>query len=686
MSGTRDHRSRGQASPYVGGMPFRWADSNRFFGRDSESETLRSLWLESRLVVVYGMGGVGKTSLVQAGVLPLMAEAAGIDLLPPVRLDTASHTGHDAAEVLYSYPSLHALLQVWDTADNDVPENSLAGLFASHSRRQYGDRQPEGILAAIDQFEKIFIQPEGESEVFLGELASALDAVPALRILLVADDEVIDQIRAQTVKLGIQRATYYQVDQLSREGALEAITRPLEWAGHSLGSGAAEKLIEKVMVADSGDPSQFLDGTVDPLLLQIIASEFWSCAAWDHGKITAEEVDDLLDADKAFRHFYDSAVARAHANSDQSETAIRGWVEETFIDRNGQPRFARRGRALTRGMPAAVIDALVEVHFLFVDQRSAGEWCGIRYIGLVRAILGVNHLWRSVAGEDALKYIPDLTTPEVLYEAARDALTEGDMATAQSFAGLAIERYRKSGDERSIGHALLLRGDIACSRGDLGSAEESFQGALTRFTALQDRNLTARTLSALGEVQMLAGDYRKAAEFQQLAIDQVPTYVGAMVGLGYARWFSGSPADAEAWFSQALTWDSKSAAALVGRGQVRAEMHESAAALRDIDRALEIGLSAYDEVDALSARGLALAGLDRWDEAERALAVARIREPGRARTLLRSARVSAMSGRLEKASAELAGAMDAQPSLSPWEETSSRRLQAKLRAEAEKAS
>lgn len=689
MSGMRDRRSRAQANPYVGSRPFRRSDSDWFFGRDAESDALRTLWLENRLVVVHGDAGVGKTSLVQAGVLPLMDEEVRTDSLPFLRLTSTRHTDGDADGTGSCYPSMHALLEVWASAIPGVHEASLAGFIESHSRRRDNVEPPERIIAAIDQFEKVFAQSEAESEFFLHELASALSAIPALRLMLIADEEVIEKLMAYAARLGIAGTAYYKVHGLDRVAAAEAIASPLRRAMSPLGPGAAEKLLEMVTTvgaAESEYVGQRPEDKIDPLLLQIIATEFWSCAPRHQPVIIAEEIDDLVDASKAFRHFYDFAVTTAQSASGQPEKAIRGWVENTFIDRDRKRTFARRGRALTRGMPDAVVDALCELHFLKIEQRSASEWCSLRYAAQVEAVLEVNYLWRSVVGEDALEQTPELTTPEVLFEAAKEALTEGDTATAQSFAGLAIERYRNSGDERSIGHVLLLRGDIACSQGDLGSAEESFQGALSRFAALQDRNLIAKTLSALGEVQMLAGDYRKAAEFQQLAVDQVPTYVGAMVGLGYAQWFGGSPADAEASFNQALIWDSRSAAALGGRGQVRAEMREYASALRDIDKALEIGLSAYDEIDALTARGVALAGLEQLDEAEQVLAYARLREPGRARTLLRSARVSAILGNFKKASAELDEAMAAQPSLSPWEERSARRMQAKLGTGAEKVS
>ena len=631
MSGMRGDRGRSRAIPYVGGRPFGSADRELFFGRRAESDSVLALWLSRRLVVLHGLGATGKTSLVQCGVLPRVAGVARADLLPPVRLTTSGHPSAGQSDFGNCYPNIHALLDAWDTADNGRPHGSLVDVIAARSRARHREGEPTSIFAVIDQAEKIFVQPKGEPEILMRALASALDAVPALRVLLVADDQVTSRIEEMAARLGIPDTAYYRLGPLSRAAAVDAVTGPLQLTGLALAPGTAEQMVDSIVAGSRAvlkRSAEVPGNSVEPLLLQLMASEFWSSGSWDRDLVSAADVVELGDVGKAFRYFYDSVVASAHAESGQPESAIRGWVEKTFVDRRERRKFARRGRALTRGMPDDVIEALVSVHFLLTEQRSGTEWCGLRYAGQVGAVVEVNDMWRAVAGKEVLEQSLDWSAPQSLFEAARDALSEGDAATAQNFAGLAIERYRRAGDERSIGHALLLRGDIACSLGDLGSAEENFQGALSRFAVLQDRNLAARTLSALGEVQMLAGDYRKAAEFHQLAVDQVPTYVGALVGLGYAQWYGGSPADAEASFSQALTWDSKSAVAL-GRGQVRAEMHEYVAALRDIDKALQIGLSPDVEVDVLSARGLALAGLDRRDEAENALAVARIGSPGR---------------------------------------------------------
>src|SRR6516164_5021462 len=66
---------------YPGPRPFQRADSGRFFGRADEAAALSTAWLGSRLTFVTGPAGVGKSSLVAAGVLPLV-NRGNVELLP----------------------------------------------------------------------------------------------------------------------------------------------------------------------------------------------------------------------------------------------------------------------------------------------------------------------------------------------------------------------------------------------------------------------------------------------------------------------------------------------------------------------------------------------------------------------------------------------------------------------------
>jgi ABC-type transport system involved in cytochrome bd biosynthesis fused ATPase/permease subunit len=58
------------ASPYVGLRPFREEDSDFFFGREKDIRIISSNLLSEPLTVLYGPSGVGKSSVLQAGVVP----------------------------------------------------------------------------------------------------------------------------------------------------------------------------------------------------------------------------------------------------------------------------------------------------------------------------------------------------------------------------------------------------------------------------------------------------------------------------------------------------------------------------------------------------------------------------------------------------------------------------------------
>ena len=59
--------------PYPGTGPFGHNDHDRFFGRSAETGALADLWLTNRLTVAAGPVGSGKTSLLNAGVLPFVS-------------------------------------------------------------------------------------------------------------------------------------------------------------------------------------------------------------------------------------------------------------------------------------------------------------------------------------------------------------------------------------------------------------------------------------------------------------------------------------------------------------------------------------------------------------------------------------------------------------------------------------
>lgn len=257
---------------------------------------------------------------------------------------------------------------------------------------------------------------------------------------------------------------------------------------------------------------------------------------------------------------------------------------------------------------------------------------------------------------------------------AEAELREGNLVAAQRHIEKAAAEYREAGNRRRLANAGVLQGEIARAAGDLVNAKRHFRAALMTFLLLDDRYSAARLLSTIAELYFIEGDYAEASELNRQAAERMPGDVGALTGLAYAQWYAGWPADAEATFDEVLRWDHNAALALAGRGQIRADLDKFGHALDDLDRALSLGLNREAEVDARSARALALVGLGRISEAEDELTATLRIDPERARSRLRAGRIAAILGHQEQMRAELERALAGRPALSSVEQKSARRI------------
>ncbi|MEK7255655.1 MAG: hypothetical protein AAB316_12980, partial [Bacteroidota bacterium] len=60
---------------YPGIHPFRQEEEALFFGRSEESKQLFDMICVEKLVVLFGKSGIGKTSLLNAGMTPFLSPA-----------------------------------------------------------------------------------------------------------------------------------------------------------------------------------------------------------------------------------------------------------------------------------------------------------------------------------------------------------------------------------------------------------------------------------------------------------------------------------------------------------------------------------------------------------------------------------------------------------------------------------
>ena len=196
-------------TPFKGLAPFQDTelDAQLFCGRDREREVIVANLLASRLTVLYGASGVGKTSLLRAAVTPALR---GIP---------------DAGVVFYSSwagDPRRGLGEAIDSALGIESSGSLTERLAAASQAVGGD-----VYLILDQFEEYFLYHERDD--FADELAGAIRE-PGLRanVLLGLREDALAKLDAFKGLIPNLFANYLRLDHLDREGGRAAILGPIE--------------------------------------------------------------------------------------------------------------------------------------------------------------------------------------------------------------------------------------------------------------------------------------------------------------------------------------------------------------------------------------------------------------------------------------------------------------------------
>ncbi|NUP23145.1 MAG: AAA family ATPase [Streptomyces sp.] len=200
-------------APYPGLMPFSESDAPVFFGRDElVAEVLNTLARHGTCTVI-GESGSGKTSLVNAGVLPALRAGAlpGSELWPIVRV----HEDGRATELAAVLSSLA-----------DLPENSRK------------------VVVVLDQFEELLTrEPVGRSHPLdlLRTLMRARDSVFLPLTVLRAD--FLTQAQEHAVSFVNHRV---HVTPMSPEELRQAVEMPARSVGLQLEPGLTDRLLADV--------------------------------------------------------------------------------------------------------------------------------------------------------------------------------------------------------------------------------------------------------------------------------------------------------------------------------------------------------------------------------------------------------------------------------------------------------
>lgn len=329
-------------NPYVGPPPFLEQDKERFFGRDEEISILEGLILARRAVLLYAASGAGKSSLLNAGLIPSLTRERKVGygrrqhaycqmrVLPVLRVGGAIPKGVYEQNVknIFVYNAL--LMLHSKTGDSpDAQDRSrwagmsltdgLSGLLPvqqTDDTRLEGKPSPDTLLV-FDQFEELFTRHTdrwSHREGFFKQVRCALNRYPSLRVLFSMREDYIAELTPFAGLLPDELRSRFRLERLRERAALEAIRLPAKKAGREFEEGAAELLVRllrtnpaeqvdaalKVTVPDEPD-LEF----VEPMHLQIVCRRLWTKLAADRQTISVQDAQELGDVEEALTEFYD---------------------------------------------------------------------------------------------------------------------------------------------------------------------------------------------------------------------------------------------------------------------------------------------------------------------------------------------------------------------------------------------
>jgi WD40 repeat protein len=248
--------------PYRGLEPFGEEHREFYFGRTREIQRLANTIASYPVIAVAGPSGVGKSSLVGAGLVPLLRDE-GVRIVECRPAPGISPANTVAAALLADDPQAERELANW--LNGPEASEPSATLITSPAGIATGGR-----LLFVDQFEELVAAEPATARELLGQIVRLVKALPSqdgesppLRAVLTLRWESLNELRTPELVEMIESGVV-SVPSMARAQLREAIVGPAECAP---GLGFADGLVEKILDDAGDEPGQL--PLVESLLTQL---------------------------------------------------------------------------------------------------------------------------------------------------------------------------------------------------------------------------------------------------------------------------------------------------------------------------------------------------------------------------------------------------------------------------------
>ena len=277
------------SNPYPGLKPYTQSDWQRFYGRDQDSAILIDKLLTHRLTLLFAASGVGKSSLLNASVIPQIKSAEGENL------DVI-----DSSDWVYrkQQPVIQRLIQhiVQSLKDNQrlADDFNLASLEPEEAGKprlitvlnfcQLFVQPP--IILVLDQFEEFFRyqrQDKAQFQDFIDQLTEVITQPDCLvNIVISMREDFALELNAFKPRLPtVLFENYYRLEKLDKQAAEMAIRQPVEQRGYHYEPALLKQLLDDLLSPELTRKTEQLTRdeavtSIEPPYLQIVCQQLWA--------------------------------------------------------------------------------------------------------------------------------------------------------------------------------------------------------------------------------------------------------------------------------------------------------------------------------------------------------------------------------------------------------------------------
>jgi len=373
------------SNPWLGLASFTEETRAFFFGREAEIAELGRRVQRKLLTVLFGQSGLGKTSILRAGLVPRLRRQGYCPVY--VRIDYAPGTPEPAEQIKQAIRLTARLSGEWTQAGVAVAGEPLWA-FLHHRDDVLRDEAGERLIPLLifDQFEELFTLAQSDefgrnrAAGFIGELADLVEnraprsleakfeedesaaarfdfARSDYRVLIALREDYLAPLESLKAAMPSVSQNRLRLAPMNGEQALAAVLGP--------GKGLVSEEVAEAIVRFVAGGAELANAEVEPSLLSLICREL-NDARLEQGR---REISlDLLAGSHSsiLSNFYERALA-------DQPPGVRRVIEDDLLTSSGFRENVAEERLLSRlneaGAAPGTLALLVNRRLLRIEER-----------------------------------------------------------------------------------------------------------------------------------------------------------------------------------------------------------------------------------------------------------------------------------------------------------------------------